>query len=108
MALADNRSHITLSALSGNTLTAQSNHAAHIELKGKSSRADLAARGRSSIEAGALQADKADVMAANGSFIEVRVSDTLNAQTESRGVVKYRGWPKEINRSGKGLVRKNA
>ncbi len=108
MLLADNRSDISLSALSAQSVTAQSNHTAEIELKGKTLSAALTARDRSSIEAGSLQAEKADVMAANGSFIDVRVSDTLNAQTETRAKVQYRGWPKEINRSGKGLVRKNS
>lgn len=106
MLLADNRSDIELSALTGQTVTAESNHAATIELKGKTVSATLTARGRSNIEAGSLQADKADVMAANGSYIDVRVSDTLTAQTESRAKVQYRGWPKEVNRSGKGFVRK--
>ena len=107
MLMADNRSDIELSGLTGQNINAQSSHAAEIELKGSVNTASLTARGRSIIKAGSLQAVEADVMAGNGSFIDVRVSDTLSAQTDSRGVVKYRGWPKEINRSGKGLVRKN-
>jgi len=108
MLLAENRSDMEVSSLTGQHVSAQSNHAANIELKGKTEQASLIARGHSSIQAGSLQADKAEVMAANGSYIDVRVSGTLTAQTDSRGVVQYRGWPREINRSGKGLVRKNS
>lgn len=107
-ALAHNRSDISLSALSSGSVVADTKQAAEIELKGKTATASLTARGRSEVKAGSLQADNADVMAGSSAHIDVRVAGTLNAQTEGRGVVEYKGWPREINRSGKGLVRKNS
>ncbi|MBR3631846.1 MAG: DUF2807 domain-containing protein [Elusimicrobiaceae bacterium] len=107
-ALAHNRSDISISGLTGNSVVAETKQAAEIELKGKTDSASLTARDRSEVKASTLQANNADVMAGNSAHIGVRVEGTLNAQTEKRGVVEYRGWPREINRSGKGLVRKNS
>ncbi len=106
--LAHNRSDISISGLTGSSVVAETKQAAEIELKGKTDRASLTARDRSEVKASSLQANNADVMAGNSAHIGVRVEGTLNAQTEKRGVVEYKGWPREINRSGKGLVRKNS
>ena len=100
-----NRGNISISGLNGRTITAESHQSAEMELKGKVGSATLTARGRSELDAGSLQAQNADVMAESSARIDVRVSDTLNAQTQGRGVVEYKGWPKQINRSGKGTVK---
>ena len=102
---AANRGNVSISGLNGRTVTAESHQSAEVELKGKVGTAMLTALGRSELDAGSLQAQNADVMAESSARIDVRVSDTLNAQTQGRGVVEYKGWPKQINRSGKGTVK---
>lgn len=104
---AANRSEVSLSGLSAGTAAVESQHSAKAELKGAVSSAVLTARGRSALDAGSLRADNADVMAEKSAHIHVRVSDTLNAQTSGRGVVEYKGWPRQINRGGSGAVRQD-
>ena len=104
---ASNRANVSISGLNGQNIVAESWHSSEMELKGKVSSATLTARGRSELDAGSLQAENADVMAESSARIDVRVSDTLNAQTQGRGVVEYKGWPKQINRSGKGTVKQD-
>ena len=107
VSLANNRADITISGLNGQQIRAESSHASETELKGRVAQASLTARDRSEIDAEGLQADNADVMAGRSAHVGVRVAGTLNAQTEVRGVVEYKGWPQQINRSGKGTVRPN-
>ncbi len=102
---ADNRSKISLSGLDGKTITATNSHASETELKGKVEVASLTARDRSEINASSLQAENADVMAGRAAHIGVRVAGTLNAQTQGRGTVEYKGWPLQINRTGSGTVK---
>ena len=104
---ASNRAEISISGLNGQAITAENWHAAETELKGRVKTASLTARGHSEIDAAALQAENADVMAERSSHIGVRVSDTLNATTQGRSVVEYKGWPQQINRTGKGTVKQN-
>ncbi len=104
---ATNRAEISISGLNGKTITSENWHSAETELKGRVEAASLTARGHSQIDAGSLQAENADVMAERSAHIGVRVSDTLNAQTEGRGVVEYKGWPQQVNRTGKGTVKQN-
>ena len=104
---ANNRADISISGLNGQQIRAENLHSSETEIKGRVSEAALTARDRSEINAEGLQAENADVMAGRSAHIGIRVSGTLNAQTEGRGVVEYKGWPQQINRSGKGTVRPN-
>ena len=103
-ARASNRAEISLSGIKSGSVQVEGLHAAQIELKGNTEIATLTARGRSEIEAGVLQAEKADVIAENSAKVEVRVSDTLNAQAQGRSSVEYKGWPQQVNRTGKGNI----
>ena len=104
---AGNRGEVSITGLNGRTITVENWDSSQTEIKGKVETASLTARGHSEIDAGALQAATADVMAARSSHIEVRVSDTLNAQAENRAVVAYKGWPQVINKTGKGTVKQD-
>ena len=104
---ASNRAEVAVTGLNGQNVTAENWHSSEIELKGRVSTASLTARGRSEIDAEGLQAENADVLAERAAHIGVRVSGTLNAQTQGRGVVEYRGWPQQINRTGKGTVKQD-
>lgn len=107
MSAAHNRSDIAIHGLAGQTVTTENFHSSETELKGKVSTASLTARGRSEIKASGLQAQNADVMAESSSHIGVRVEGTLNAQTQGRGRVEYKGWPEQINTQGKSNVRRD-
>ena len=102
-----NRADVSITGLNGQGVMAESLHSSETELKGRVKNASLIARGRSEIDAQGLQADDADVLAERSAHIGVRVSGTLNAQAQGRGVVEYRGWPQQINRTGPGTVRAN-
>jgi len=104
---AQNRAEVSVTGLNGKTITVENWDSAQTELKGKVNTAALTARGHSEIDAGALQADSADVMAERSSHIEVRVSGTLNARTQKRAVVEYKGWPQVINKTGTGTVKQD-
>ncbi len=104
MTQANNRADIAITGLNGATVSVESMHSSETEIKGRVQTASLIARDRSEINASSLQAENADVMAERSAHIGVRVSDTLNAETQGRGLVEYKGWPKQINRTGKGKV----
>ena len=95
------RAKIEIAGITAENVQAQSINSGDIKLKGSTQTASLTARNRSGIHAGAFRAERAEVMAENSAYIDVRVEDTLNAQTQGRGKVEYRGWPKEVNRIGK-------
>ena len=104
-AMASNRSEASLTGLNGQSVTAESLDSAELELKGKVQEASLTARGHSEIDAQGLQAQNASVLAEKSAHIGVRVAGSLDAQTQGKGVVEYKGWPQQINQTGKGIVR---
>ena len=102
-----NRSEIILSGLNSGQVSAENFDSSEMEIKGKTNSVSLAAHGRSQIDAGGLQAEDADVTVEKTGHVNVRASGTLNAQTEGRGTVEYKGWPQQINQTGKGTVKRN-
>ena len=101
LAQASNRASLFLTGLSAQSMQVQSTDSADIKLKGYAQKTSLTARNHSGIHAGGLQSEQAEVMAENSAHIDVRVSDTLSAQTQGKGEVQYRGWPKHVKRLGK-------
>jgi len=107
IAHAFNRSELVITGLNGQSVLAENTDASEIELKGKVQKASLVSRGRGEIDARGLQAENANVMAAKSARIEVRVSGMLTAESQDRAIVEYKGWPQQINRTGKGVVRQD-
>ena len=104
VAMAYNRAEISVTGLNGQSVTAENYQSSETELKGMVANASLTARGRSQIDAKGLQAAEATVLADHSAHIGVRVAGILNADAQDRSVVKYKGWPQQINRTGKGTV----
>jgi hypothetical protein len=98
---------VEITGLNSKQVIAETFQSSETEIKGQTDLASLTARDRSEIDAEGLQAADADVMAERVAHVGVRVSGTLNAQTQGRGVVEYKGWPQEINRTGKGTLKQD-
>ena len=98
---ASGRSEASVSGISGRTVAAYGDDFAEIKLRGSVTSATLTAKGKSEVDAGSLSAETAEATAMESAKVQVRVSGALNAQAHNRGIVEYKGWPSEVNRSGK-------
>lgn len=98
---ASGHSEASVSGISGRTAAAYGDDAAEVELRGSVTSVTLTARGKSEVDAGSLAAETAEAAAMDSAKAYVRTSGTLNAQAHGRGIVEYKGWPEQVNRSGK-------
>lgn len=94
------RGEVSVSGIAGRTVETVAQDNAEAELKGRALSARLEASGKSELDAGGLTVETADVKVSGSAKAEVRATGTLNAQTQGRGAVEYKGWPRTVNRKG--------
>lgn len=78
--------------------------AGSIEVSGTCSKAELTVEGAGSIDADDLICTDAVVKIAGAGSCDIYVTDTLDAEVDGVGAIRYSGDPKNVNKSGGGIV----
>ncbi len=86
------------------SLAVEINGAGSLELDGSCAKAAITVNGAGSIEADDLICTDADVELNGAGSCEIYVTDTLDAEVNGVGSIRYLGNPATVNKSGGGIV----